>query len=127
MTFGPAVFRHHVFTLDEAGFAQTLVNWVAAQVARVRGRRKETEVTGPNLGELFDLSPEHIEASADNFFDIFGDEAVRRFFSVLQRRFAPKPEPERPVDPAFAKSLAKPRRPRKATKAAPQPKEPASV
>jgi hypothetical protein len=79
------------------------------------------------LGELFDLSSEHTEASADNFIDIFGEEAVRRFFAVLLRRFAPKPEPEQPVDPAFAKSLAEPRRQRKATRAMPQPSEPASA
>jgi hypothetical protein len=82
---------------------------------------------GPDLAELLDLSPEHVEASADNFIDIFGEEAARRFFAVLQRRFAPKPEPEQPVDAAFAKSLAKPKRQRKAAKIGPQLKEPASV
>jgi hypothetical protein len=85
------------------------------------------QVTGPNLGDLFDLSPERIEASADNFIDIFGEEAARRFFAELGRRFAPKPEPEQPVDPAFAKSLAKPRRSASLPRPRRSQREPASV
>jgi len=61
---------------------------------------------GPYLAQLFDLSPEHVEASADNLVDIFGEAAVRRLFAVLQRRFASAPDPNHPVDSAFTQSLA---------------------
>src|ERR1700720_2014193 len=43
MTFGPAVFRHHVLALDEAGVAQSPVSWPTDQVAQVRGRRERLE------------------------------------------------------------------------------------
>jgi hypothetical protein len=71
---------------------------------------------GPDLAELFDLSPEHVEASADNLIDIFGEDAVRRLFAVLQQRFAPAPSPEHPVDPAFTQSLAQKSKPRRTPK-----------
>lgn len=58
---------------------------------------------GPDLAG-FDLSPEHIEASTNNLLDIFGEEAVRRLYGVLQRRFAPSAVSE-PVDEAFAEMI----------------------
>src|SRR5215471_2338026 len=36
---------------------------------------------------VFDLSPEHIEASVDNLIEVFGEDAARRLLAVLHQRF----------------------------------------
>jgi hypothetical protein len=47
--------------------------------------------TGSQLA--FDFSPEYIDASVDNLIDIYGEDAVRRLYGALQRRFTPAAEP----------------------------------
>jgi hypothetical protein len=72
---------------------------------------KAEQRIGPDLAEMFDLSPEHIEATVDNLIDIFGEDGARRLYGALGRRFAPAVEPDPAVtDTAFQQSLAKPKR-----------------
>jgi hypothetical protein len=64
---------------------------------------------GPDLAGLFDLSPEHVDSSVDNFLAIFEKADVQRFVEKLLARLAP-PQPTQPVDSVIAKSLKTPRR-----------------
>jgi hypothetical protein len=48
---------------------------------------KAEQRIGPDLAEMFDLSPEHIEATVDNLIDIFGEDAVRRLSEALRLRY----------------------------------------
>jgi hypothetical protein len=64
---------------------------------------------GADLSGLFDLSPEHVDASVDNFLAIFVRADVQRFVEKLLARLNP-PTAAQPVDAAFAQSLKQPRR-----------------
>ena len=72
--------------------------------------RIESKIGG---AELFDMSPELIGESANNFIEVFGAEDTRRFIAELQALLAPPRTAEPPLDPAFTASVKKPRARRK--------------
>jgi hypothetical protein len=47
---------------------------------------------GPDPAQLFDLSPDHLDASVENFLAIYGEQDARKFAIALMARTALKPD-----------------------------------
>lgn len=111
------------------------------EAARVRTtpRRTEQPATKSDVAEIigeitrvsdgtpkhFDLAPEHIRESGQNWIAIYGLSDTMRWIVTLQELVMDAALPEPPVaDRAFEQSLAKPPRKRRGTKALDDPTRP---
>jgi hypothetical protein len=100
---------------------QSVVRDLAEQVDRVASAADQIERTNSAQQLIGDLSSsEMIDATLEMVFDIYvpayGEDAVRSFFERGLARLTPQPETA-PLDPAFAKSIARPRKRQMAPKA----------